>query len=96
MISHQLVDTLPDDASESVLACLRGVAAGSSDADHASATMRSDDEPVEFMRRGKPTSVDDPLWNIVGVIGEEDGAPSDMAEQHDRYLAEIHDRRHEV
>jgi hypothetical protein len=41
---------------------------------------------------GKPFSFDNPLWDIVGII--KDG-PSDLAENHDKYLAEAYADLHE-
>ena len=29
---------------------------------------------------------EDPLWNIIGIM---DGGPSDLAENHDKYIAEM-------
>jgi len=36
--------------------------------------------------RGKPTSVDDPLWKIVGMAKGDQ--PTDVSENHDKYLAD--------
>ncbi len=36
----------------------------------------------------EPITADDPLWNIVGII--DDDGPTDMAENHDYYLAEAY------
>ena len=33
---------------------------------------------------------EDPLWNIIGIM---DGGPSDLAENHDKYIAEMIVRR---
>jgi hypothetical protein len=61
---------------------------------------RNDEELVEVkparqrsQRRGKPTSADDPLWNIVG-IGAADGPPTDVARNVDTYLAEAYADTH--
>lgn len=40
----------------------------------------------------KPFTFDSPLWNIVGII---EGGPPDIAEQHDRYLADAYADTHE-
>ncbi len=37
-------------------------------------------------RKGQPTSADDPIWNIVGMV-QTDG-PGDVAENVDHYLAD--------
>src|SRR4051812_45908371 len=34
--------------------------------------------PVEYMKIGRPTSEDDPLWNIVGIVGDEYDGPTDV------------------
>jgi|SRR5581483_371393 len=41
--------------------------------------------------RGRPTSADDPLWQIVG-LGRSAG-PTDVASNKHQYLAEAYDRR---
>jgi excisionase family DNA binding protein len=41
---------------------------------------------------GKPFSFDNPLWDVAGII--KDG-PSDLAENHDKYLAEAYADLHE-
>lgn len=43
--------------------------------------------------RGKPTTVDDSLWKIVGIAHEEQA--SDGTEQHDKYLADAYADTHE-
>jgi hypothetical protein len=40
-------------------------------------------------RRGRPTSVADPLWALVGMVTNYDG-PTDVSENVDRYLTEPH------
>lgn len=39
--------------------------------------------------KGKPTSEDDPLWNIVGT-GRSSGPPSNISEHVDQYLTETY------
>ncbi len=41
--------------------------------------------------RGRPTSSDDPLWQIVGLGGSI--GPTDVASNKHQYLAEAYDRR---
>jgi excisionase family DNA binding protein len=43
--------------------------------------------------RVRPFTFDDPIWDIVGMIDDTDG-PTDLAVNHDRYLAEAFDRMH--
>jgi hypothetical protein len=40
--------------------------------------------------RGKPTSADDPLWNIVGIADGPDDGVTDVSENKHRYLAEAY------
>lgn len=42
--------------------------------------------------RGKPTSADDPLWNIIG-IGRSEG-PTDVSANKHKYLAEAYASKH--
>lgn len=52
-------------------------------------------EPVNrdvdaILRDAKPTTMDDPLWNIIGLLdGEND--PVDMSSNKQRYLAEAYE-----
>lgn len=41
----------------------------------------------------RPLTFDDPLWDLVGMI--KDDGPTDMAENHDKYLADIYADTHE-
>ena len=43
---------------------------------------------------GEPTSEDDPLWDIVGMVTSEDG-PTDVSENKYKYLAEAYADNHE-
>jgi hypothetical protein len=91
---YELVARLDDAQALAVLKFVRLVAEqqpSAGDVEPASAEPR----PVELVKAGRPTSDDDPLWNIVGMIGEEFDVPTDMAANHDRYLAEIYARRQE-
>lgn len=45
------------------------------------------------IRKGRPTSADDPIWKIIGM-GSSDG-PGDVSENVDRYLAEAYLDTHE-
>ncbi len=46
-------------------------------------------EPAEQPRSDKgPTSVDDPLWQIVGMVGDEYEGPTDVSSNKYRYIAE--------
>ena len=49
-------------------------------------------EPVT-PKSWKPTSDDDPLWNIVGIVTGD--GPADFARNHDHYLAEAFADLHE-
>lgn len=42
--------------------------------------------------KGKPTSADDPLWNIVGMARSK--GPGDVSENVDKYLAEAYLANH--
>ena len=46
------------------------------------------------VRKGQPTSEDDPLWNIVGMVQSDDG-PRDVSRNKYKYLAEAYERRGE-
>ncbi len=92
---YELVARLDDEQALAVLKFVRLVAEqqpSAGDVRRASA----EPLPVELLKAGQPTSDDDSLWNIVGMIGEAFDLPPDMAANHDRYLAEIYDRRQEV
>ena len=84
---HRMVDELPDEDAESVYAYLLVANDSGSQPGSPYASMTKD-EPAEWMKLGKPTSADDPLWNLVGII--DDDGPTDVAGNHDKYLAEAH------
>ena len=46
------------------------------------------------VRKDQPTSDDDPLWNIVGMVQSDDG-PRDVSRNKYKYLAEAYDHRGE-
>jgi hypothetical protein len=90
---QDLVDTLDDKQALDVLNYVRFVV-GMARPTNAGWTLEAAEPPGEFLKIGRPTSDDDPLWNIVGIIGEDVDVPSDLAVNHDRYLAEIYADRH--
>lgn len=49
----------------------------------------------EFLRLARPLEDDDPLWKLVGIVGDEYDGPTDIARNHDTYLAEADADRHE-
>jgi len=50
-------------------------------------------KPQRRLPRGKPTSADDPLWNIVGIGNsvEHGDGPTDVSGNKHKYLAEAHE-----
>ncbi len=91
------VETLSDEESARVLgyveaiAALRGHANGVPVED-----LPAEDEYVDELAQLVPKagfSLGSPLWDLVGFI-KTDG-PTDMAENHDKYLAEIYGDLHE-
>jgi excisionase family DNA binding protein len=52
-------------------------------------------EPVQrdvaaILASAKPTSADDPLWNIIGIADGDESDPTDMSANKHRYLAEAY------
>jgi len=82
----QLVDTLDEEAAVVFLHYLRTLADEHRAANGEGAASR----PIEWMKIGKPTSEDDPLWNIVGLVGDDYDGPTDIAANHDKDLAEAY------
>lgn len=46
-----------------------------------------DAQPAWRSRAGRPTSANDPLWNIIGIASDDDG-PTDVSSNKHKYLAE--------
>jgi hypothetical protein len=92
---HQLVDTLDEKAAVIVLDYVRAVAHKNRAANGQGAIPGAKSRPIEWMKIGKPTSEDDPLWNLVGIVGDEYDGPTDIAANHDKYLAEAYADLHE-
>jgi excisionase family DNA binding protein len=53
------------------------------------------DPDLERLAKAKPLTWDDPLWNIVGIATSEEGEPTDVSVNHDKYLAEAYSEPHE-
>jgi hypothetical protein len=84
----ELVDTLDEKQAIAVLNYVR-IVVGATRQPDAGLTPASMDSPVEFLKIGRPTSDDDPLWELVGMVGPEYDVPADLSTSHDKYLAEI-------
>ncbi|HEY7029730.1 MAG TPA: hypothetical protein VH482_00320 [Thermomicrobiales bacterium] len=91
---QDLVDTLDDQRAIAVLDYVRLVI-GATEQPDAGPTPASMDPPVEFLKIGRPTSDDDPRWNIVSLVTDEADGPTDVAANHDKYLAETYADLHE-
>lgn len=52
----------------------------------------SQKKPRRRLVHGKPTSEEDPLWNIVGIARS--GGPTDVARNKHKYLAEAYAAKH--
>jgi len=85
---HSLIDELPDADANLVLAYLGTVANKQSHGSELPIGQEKSEEPAEWLKLGRPTTADDPLWNIVGIIDDE--GPTDVARNHDAYLAEAY------
>lgn len=53
------------------------------------------DPDLERLVQAKPLTWDDPLWNIVGIATSDEGEPTDISVNHDKYLAEAYADLHE-
>jgi excisionase family DNA binding protein len=51
------------------------------------------EDEEHYFGSGKPLDFDSPLWDLIGFI--DDDGPTDMAVNHDRYLAEAYADLHE-
>jgi hypothetical protein len=83
---HQLIDQLPDDDADRVLAYLRSIRRASTIGTEHTQTVEKHVESLEWMKLGEPTSEHDPLWRIVGLVNQD--GPTDVARNLDDYLAE--------
>jgi hypothetical protein len=86
LASHPDLEELVDDIGESRKACR--IQRDGQDV----AILVPAGRPRRF-RKGDPTSENDPLWQIVGMVSSE--GQGDVAENHDNYLAEAYLNTHE-
>lgn len=84
---HQLIDGLDDAQTLAVLDYLHRLSANGDSLTTEQLTEAVDDDAWEI-RDSKPFTMDDPLWDIVG-IGRSEG-PTDVSENVDHYLAEAY------
>ncbi|MCC6793207.1 MAG: hypothetical protein IT336_16100 [Thermomicrobiales bacterium] len=85
---HKLVDELPAADAERMLDYLRSIADGrNAGAVPFGSTTKSDDAD-EWLKLGRPTAEDDPLWNLTGII--DDNGPTDVSSNLDAYLADAY------
>ena len=92
---HHLVDVLDEEAILAVLDDVRTLADEHRPATGEIAGSAAYPRPLEWLKVGRPTSEDDPLWNIVGMVGDEYDGPTDVSENVDKYLAEAYADLHE-
>lgn len=50
----------------------------------------------ERLHNAPPITADDPLWDMIGVLSGGPDSPGDVAENHDKYLAEAYADTHET
>jgi len=50
----------------------------------------------ERIHNAPPITMDDPLWDMIGVLSGGPDSPGDVAEDHDTYLAEAYADTHET
>lgn len=72
---------------------LRAARAGTPEGDEIEASTRRSIEAIAAM---PPITADDPIWDLVGMIKREPGEPiTNIAENHDEYLAEAYADLHD-
>jgi hypothetical protein len=91
---YRLIDSLDEETATVVLDYVRTIVD-----DQTVGSDKSNDAeqqaPLEWMKLGRPTSEDDPLWKLVGIAGPEIDVPSDLSRNHDKYLADIYADLHD-
>lgn len=94
---HQLIDALDDAQTLAVLDYLHRLSVNGNAVRTENPTSARPEVEIgdEGNKLGRPTSKDDPLWNIVGMVGQEYDGPTDVASNKHKYLAEIYAERHE-
>jgi hypothetical protein len=93
---HQIVEALDEEAAVAVLVYVQAIAGENRTGRDEAAGPAVQRRPIEWMKFGQPTSEEDPMWRIAGMIGDEDDGPTDLARNHDRYLSEEAEDQHEV
>jgi hypothetical protein len=93
---HRLVDALDEEAAIVVLAYVQALTDEHRSASGELANSDVQPRPLEWSKVGQPTSEDDPMWRVVGMVGGDDGGPTDVARNHDQYLADEDEAHHEA
>jgi hypothetical protein len=94
---HQLIDQLDDARAEAMLVLLtppNGATNGRSDdpeEDIDAITARD----LARIASAPPLDENHPIWSMVGMFKGVPGGPTDVAENHDKYLAEAYADLHE-
>lgn len=83
---RQLVDRLDDVHAREALDYLRSHVLNEDTHSDDDLKPVGQNEDEMFLKRGRPTSADDPLWNIIGI--GRSAEPTDVARFKDEYLAE--------
>ena len=85
---HQLVDELPDEDADRVLAFLRAVSNDGTTGSDTLGELRVSESERAQLEQAKPFTFDAPLWGLIGIV--DDDGPDDLAANHDKYLADIY------
>ena len=91
---HQLVDQLDDARAEAMLVLL-SPPNGAENGQHNAVSSGAVSERERPLANVKPITADDPLWELIGAFTSAPGEPTDVAENHDKYLAEAYADLHE-
>jgi hypothetical protein len=83
---HQLVDALDEEAANAVLDYVQTLTGEHRLTNDGVADSTTQARPLEWLKVGQPTSEDDPMWRIVGMVGDEFDGPTDVARNHDQYV----------
>jgi hypothetical protein len=95
---HELVDALDETDAEWALRYLSRLASSPEHDESAGALIIDEDDDIsaeELLRRARPITAEDPLWNIVGMADSGPDGPTDVSRNKHKYLAEAYADLHE-
>jgi hypothetical protein len=92
---HQLVESLDEADAHRALQYLTRLASKAPELRPSEPAEIDQDDDVDWIARGRPLTLDSPLWNIVGMADSGPDGPTDVSRNKHKYLADAYADLHE-